>query len=273
MPAVNRPPRSMPAMAPALFSPDGDSFVPADRARSPWSSESLHGGSVAALLARAVESSVPAGNQQVTRLTVELMRPVPVLPLQVHAEVIRPGRKVQLVEAMLWQGGNPLVRARALLVRTTEAPVPEGASASGPVVPGPDLGRETPSPRGDYEALHNVGTEIRFVRGAFAQPGPATVWIRLRQPVVAGEEPSPLQRVAAAADFGNGVSAALDFTRWTFVNPDLTIYLNRLPVGEWVCLEARTDVEGHGVGMAHSRLHDEVGPVGRSLQSLLLEPL
>jgi hypothetical protein len=159
------------------------------------------------------------------------------------------------------------------LLRTTDAPVPEGAAATGPVVPGPDRGRETPFPRGDYEALHNAGTEIRFVKGKFAEPGPATVWIRLRQPVVAGEQPSALQRVAAAADFGNGVSAVLDFTRWVFINPDLTIYLNRHPVGEWVCLDARTDVDGHGVGMAHSRLHDELGPIGRSAQSLLLEPL
>jgi Thioesterase-like superfamily len=260
-------------MAPALFSPDGDTYVPAALARSPWSSETLHGGSVAALLARAVEACGPTDGQQVTRLTVELMRPVPVVPLRVHADVIRPGRKVQLVEASVRDGEDVLVRARALILRTTDAPVPAGAVASGPVVPGPEHGRETPSPRGDYEALHNAGTEIRFVRGVFSEPGPATVWIRLRHPVVAGEEPSPLQRVAAAADFGNGVSAVLDFTRWVFVNPDLTIYLNRLPVGEWVCLEAHTDVEGHGVGMAHSRLHDELGPIGRSLQSLLLEAL
>jgi hypothetical protein len=260
-------------MSPALFSPDGDAFIPADLARSPWSAETLHGGSVAALLARSVEACSPTDGRQVTRLTVELMRPVPLVPLRVRAEVIRPGRKVQLVEASLWDGEAILATARALLLRTTDAPVPEGASASGPVVPGPENGRETPFPRGDYEALHNAGTEIRFVRGVFNEPGPATVWIRLRHPVVAGEQPSPLQRVAAAADFGNGVSAVLDFTRWVFVNPDLTVYLNRLPVGEWVCLEARTDVEGNGVGMAHSRLHDQLGSIGRSVQSLLLEPL
>ena len=261
------------SMASALFSPDDDTFVPADLARSPWSSEALHGGSVAALLARAVEAGSPGGERQVTRLTVELLRPVPVAPLRIRAEVVRPGRKVQLVEASVWDGDTNVAQARALFLRTTDAPVPEGAATSGPLVPGPDRGRETPFPRGDYEALHNAGTEIRFVRGVFNEPGPATVWIRLRHPVVAGEQPSPLQRVAAAADFGNGVSAVLDFTRWVFVNPDLTIYVNRLPVGEWVCLEARTDVEGHGVGMAHSRLHDELGPIGRSAQSLLLEPL
>jgi hypothetical protein len=260
-------------MATALFSPDGDTFLPTALARSPWSAETLHGGSVAALLARAVEACSPSGDAQVTRLTVELMRPVPVTPLRVRAEVVRPGRKVRLVEASLWSGDANLAQARALSLRTTDAPVPEGAAAAGPVVPGPDRGRETPFPRGDYEALHNAGTEIRFVKGKFAEPGPATVWIRLRQPVVAGEQPSALQRVAAAADFGNGVSAVLDFTRWVFINPDLTIYLNRHPVGEWVCLDARTDVDGHGVGMAHSRLHDELGPIGRSAQSLLLEPL
>ncbi len=128
-------------MAGALFSIDGDAFLPAALARSPWSSETLHGGSVTALLARAVEMRSPTGDRQVTRLTVELMRPVPVRPLRVQAEVVRPGRKVQLVEASLWDNDSMLAQARALFLRTTDAPVPEGAAASGLGVPGPDGGR------------------------------------------------------------------------------------------------------------------------------------
>ena len=113
---------------------------------------------------------------------------------------------------------------------------------------------------------------MRFVRGSFAEPGPATAWIRLRVPLVAGEATSALSRVAAAADFGNGVSWVL--TRedgYRFINPDLTIYLHRHPAGEWVALEATTSPDPHGVGLAESRLYDERGPIGRSVQSLLIE--
>jgi hypothetical protein len=123
----------------------------------------------------------------------------------------------------------------------------------------------------DYDAFHNCGVEHRFVDGSFDEPGPATDWIRLRVPVVPGETPSGLQRVAAAADFGNGISRFVDFEKLLFINPDLTIYLHRDAVGEWVCLDASTTLEPNGTGLAHSQLFDEQGVLGRSLQSLLVD--
>jgi hypothetical protein len=121
-------------------------------------------------------------------------------------------------------------------------------------------------------AFHSDAVEHRFVAGGFDRPGPSTDWIRLRVPLVAGEPLSPLARVVAVADFGNGISWVLSRNDgYRFINPDLTVYLHRLPAGEWVCLEAATAVEAHGIGLAESRLWDEHGPIGRALQSLLLE--
>jgi hypothetical protein len=121
-------------------------------------------------------------------------------------------------------------------------------------------------------AFHAHAVDHRFVAGGFDRPGPATDWIRLRVPVVAGEPPSPLMRVAAAADFGNGVSWLVSpGDGWLSINPDLTIHLHREPAGEWVCLEAVTALGATGVGMAESRLWDEHGPIGRAVQSLLVE--
>jgi hypothetical protein len=115
--------------------------------------------------------------------------------------------------------------------------------------------------------------EIVTVAGAISRPGPATVWFRLRVPLIDGEEPSPLQRVAAAADFGNGVSSVVDWEAgWLFINPDLTVYLHRPPAGEWVCLQARTTVEAAGLGLAESTVFDRAGPVARGLQSLFIAP-
>src|SRR5947199_377466 len=116
------------------------------------------------------------------------------------------------------------------------------------------------------------GMQVARLTVELLRPVPATDWIRLRVPLVVGERTSPLSRVAAAADFGNGVSWVLPRAHgYRFINPDLTIYLHRLPIGEWVCLEALTTVEPHGIGLAESRLWDERGPLGRVLQSLLLE--
>ncbi len=110
---------------------------------------------------------------------------------------------------------------------------------------------------------------MRLVGGNPDALGPATAWIRLRVPVVAGRDPSPLQRVAAVADFGNGISSWLDPDTHTYINPDLTISVFRPAVGEWICLDART-WGGGGVGMAESSLYDRDGRIGRAVQMLLL---
>jgi acyl-coenzyme A thioesterase PaaI-like protein len=266
----------------ALFVTSAAHVTPTDLARGPWSPDALHGGPVGALVARAVEGVVPDEPMVVTRLTIELLRPVPVAPLTVSATVSRPGRKVQLVDVRIESDGRDVVWGRALRVRTLAGP--EAAAlpdpqAQGPVPgagdgapPGPHEGHAFPPPLDRYRAFHNAGAEMRYVAGEFDGRGPASVWTRLTVPVVSGEEPTSLQRVAAAGDFGNGVSSELDFTRYVFINPDLTIYLHRPAVGEWVCLDAATRLGVPGTGVAQSLLYDVRGPVGRALQGLVVEP-
>jgi hypothetical protein len=260
--------------ADALFLPDGDRLVPTALCRGPWNPDAQHGGPPAALLARAVERFEDGGTMAVARMTVELLRPVPLAPLAVACTFARPGRKVQLVAASLAAGDVEVARATALRIRRAELPVPAEASRDPAPPPGPERGSFTPPPWGDLArpAFHSDAVEHRFVAGSMGEPGPATDWIRLRVPLVAGEPTSPVARVAAAADFGNGISWVLTRTAgWQFINPDLTIYLHRTPVGEWICLEAVTWAGDEGIGLAESRLRDEKGVVGRSLQSLLLE--
>ena len=99
------------------------------------------------------------------------------------------------------------------------------------------------------------------------------MWIRLAVPIVAGEEPTPFQRVAAASDFGNGVAAAFDRARYSCINPDLTVTLHRLPSTQWVGLDSATYPERTGFGMAESVLNDERGRIGRAVQTVLIEEL
>ncbi len=109
--------------------------------------------------------------------------------------------------------------------------------------------------------------ETRAAHGTLFE-GPCAIWFRLRHPLLPGELPSPWQRVAVAADSGNGISAVLDLERYSFVNSDLTIHLLRRPLGEWIALDARTWLGAGGSGIAESALYDEEGLVGRAVQSL-----
>ena len=250
-----------------LFVPAGtDTWLPTDLARGPWDPNALHGGPSAALLARELEPLLAP--LQPARLTVELLRPVPVAPLRVTARLTRDGRKVRLAEARIEHEDTLVASATALAIRTKSLTVPEQATHR---PPGPDEGVEPDRSLDPYHAFHNSGVEHSFVRGEFGVPGPATDWLRLRMPLVPDEDPSPLQRVAAVADFGNGISGLDVMNDLLFINPDLTIHLSRLPVGEWVCLDAFSRYEPTGIGIAVTDLHDESGPIGRSIQSLLLD--
>jgi hypothetical protein len=256
-------------MADSLFVPAArGAWLPTDYARGPWTPEALHGGPTAALLARALEPLLDP--LLPVRLTIELMRPVPVAPLIIDAEVTRPGKKVRLAGARMLHDGTIVATATALAIRTEPVDVPVQPTPATPLPP--NEGVDGHSAIEGYDAFHNCGVEHRFVAGSFVDPGPATDWIRLQVPVVPDEMPTGLQRVAAAADFGNGVSRVTAFEELTFINPDLTIYVEREAVGEWICLDATSRLHDNGVGLAESMLYDELGCIGRAVQSLLVAP-
>jgi Acyl-CoA thioesterase C-terminal domain/Acyl-CoA thioesterase N-terminal domain len=251
----------------------GGRFVASELARGPWDAGAQHGGAPAALLMREFERLPGEPGLQIARVTYELLRPVPLGALSVDAEVVRPGRRVRRLEgAITTPDGTELVRARALQVRAADG----RANGVDPPPPGPDRGEER-APGGEgfeppYSPMFTPDAiEVRFVSGVFGH-GPATAWFRLRVPLVAGEEPTPLQSLAAAGDFGNGISAILDWSKYMFINPDLTLYIERPPAGEWICLDARTRIVPDGVGSAESILYDQRGRVGRAMQALLVAP-
>ena len=203
-------------------------------------------------------------------MTIEILRPVPIAPLAVAVRLLRPGRAVELVEAELSEAGDEqraIARAAAWRLRPQDG-VPE--VAPDPPPPGPERGREVPFFPTGQEVGYHTAMDYAFVEGAFLEPGPALVWMRMRQPLVDGEPPSPLVRVLAAADSGNGVSAVLDYHRFVFINTDLTVHLVREPAGEWVCLDSVTRIGPDGVGLADSALSDERGRLGRATQTLLV---
>jgi hypothetical protein len=235
-------------------------------ARGPWDPGAQHGGGPAALLMREFERLDDGrADLAVGRVTYELLRPVPLGSLRMSASLVRPGRRVQLLEGSIWgPDGVEVVRARALKV--ARAGVSAGPAER--LSPGPDGGQVVDFPFSGGPLFPVDAMEIRFVAGSFTEPGPSRSWFRLRVPLVSGEEPSGYQRLAAAADFPNGIATELDWGRWVFINPDLTIHIEREPVGEWIGLDAVMRVAANGCGQSEAVLFDELGRVGRSLQTL-----
>ncbi|MEX2108834.1 MAG: thioesterase family protein [Solirubrobacterales bacterium] len=256
-------------MASAFYACDGDRYLATELTRGPWDPGAQHAGPPAALVGREIERLEDADEFQVGRVTFEIMRSIPIGPLSVEAKVIRPGRSVQLIEASLVNDDGELMRARAWRIRRGEVDLPDALTEPSPP-PGPEQGST-----GDFfptgqEVGYHTAMEWRSVSGGFLDPGPATVWMRMRCPLVEGEDPTPLQRTLVAADVGNGISAVLDWQKFLFINVDLTVHLERMPDGEWVCVDAVTLPQRNGVGTAESVLFDERGRIGRAAQTLLI---
>ena len=253
----------------AFYVSDGGDFVSSELTRGPWDPDAQHAGPPAALLGRELERLDERRRVAAREDHVRDPAPGPDRAAADQAEIVRPGRSVQHLSASLFAGGEELVRASAWRIARRPVELPADLPHGEPP-PGPAEASEEAFFATGHDVGYHTGMEYRFVSGRFLEPGPATVWMRMRHPLVSGEEPSPLQRVLIAADSGNGVSAALDWSRFLFINVDLSVHLHRMPTGEWVCLDAITIPEPTGVGLADTALHDERGPIGRALQTLLV---
>jgi hypothetical protein len=242
----------------------GNAFEPTELTRGPWDPKAQHGGPVAALVAGELER-VGEG-RPFARIALHLMKPVPLIPLTMSTEVVREGRRVRRMRTDLMAGDEHVCMAYAVQIQGDPEPVPEVRLCGG-IEQGPETGTPPPNFTG-YRMFAGDGIEVSFVKGALTEPGPATAWFRLRVPVVEGEEIRPLQRAMAAADFGNGISSAVRWDQFTFVNPELTVFMLREPEGDWIGNDAVTAIDPGGIGLADATLHDAHGPFARALQSL-----
>ena len=272
-------------MTDPIFHRVGNRFVPTELARSPWGAGLLHGGPPAGLLARAIELARPESELQVARLTVDLFRPVPKQPLEVTTRIVRQGKRIAVIDASLLADGVEVCQASALLLRPSEIDLPEAHLPPSLLHPRPHTLETT-----GMSGLMNPESAIpRSIRAADVQPGGgfhttievkrvsgmpgtgrATAWIRIPVPFVEGEETTPLVRMAATSDFGNALGHINSSAEAGFINADITLYLYRMPEGEWICLETASSGQPHGLGLVESVVHDENGPVGRVDQALIV---
>lgn len=249
-------------------------YVIGPSARGPWDEGSAHGGAPAALLARAVERRAGEG-QRINSLSYTFLGPVPIGEVEVRTRVVKPGSRLQVVHAELNAGGRTAMELQAVVLRRGDVPLPPGVGDPWPELPPPEGIAPTASwflPE-DATAFHPTAMEIRVVGGTLDEPAPKgrTAWLRLRVPVLGGDVPSPAQRAAAAADFGNGLSAPVTFADYLFVNCDLHVALHRDPAGEWIGVRSRTELHRAGTGLTTSELHDAAGRFGTATQTLFVE--
>jgi hypothetical protein len=251
----------------AFFEPLGDGrYRATERTSGPWDPRHQHAGPPSALLTGLLERTAPREDMVLARVTVEILGAVPITEVSVSTAVERPGRSVELLSGELSADGRVVLRARAWRVLGS----PVGTEAEAPVAL-PEVADPPPPELGESFGYANA-VEWRWASGGWSQRGPATVWTRMRVPVVAGEEPTPRQRVMVVADSGNGASNVLDWARFMFINTELTVHFLREPAGDWVLLDARTQIAEGGAGLAMSVLSDPTGPVARGAQALLVAP-
>lgn len=253
----------------AVFRITGDVAETRPHAAGPWSPDMQHGSPSAALVTWAAEQIPTPRPMRIARVTIDLMRPVPLAPLTIARNLLREGRKIQLSEISLRANGVEVVRGTVLKVRSEGVTLPDGAMPSPLDLPGPDAGVREETSRMINPFIR--GMSIASVRGRLMGRGPAAIWYRSDRPMIEGEATSPAMRAVIASDFSNATSPLLDFRQWLFLNADLTVSMARDPVGEWVLLNGETIIGPDGRGVATARLADEQGYFGRSIQNLVIE--
>jgi hypothetical protein len=239
-----------------LFVPDGDRFVPTHYCQGPHDPGAQFGGAPAALIATLVDTTPSLVPMQISRLTTDLMRPVPLTPLTPEVHVIREGKKIQVVVVSLYADGVEVTRATALRIRRTvvEAEgLPDGRWANPlPTEPRPvEEDFVQPDPPGSRLAMEYL---FEGSGGYYSHPG----WMRLRVDVIAGERPRPVARLAYCADTASGVGHERAVAV-SWINADVAINVVREPVGEWLSIDGRGWLGHTGSGQVQATISDTEG--------------
>ena len=225
----------------------------------------LHGGAPAGLIVRVLEDLPAPAPMRLTRLTLDLQRPVPVGDLDIATRVTREGRNIQTVEVTLSAGGKEVVRASALKIREAALDIPASAALPAAQLGVPETATGFGRPVGFNETV-----DMREDLAAKPDWAARAVWTRIERPFFEDRETTPLMRAAAAGDYCNGFGSSLEFEEWTYINADLTLHFARAPVGEWIRLAATSWISPDGRGLAFGELADTQGVFGRATQSLVI---
>lgn len=253
----------------AIYRVDGNNVTTGPDAAGPWDRRMQHGSAPSSLATWAAERIPTPVPMDIARVTIDLMRPVPVAPLTIATEVLREGRKIQLCGIKLLADGVQVVGATVLKMKRQVLTLPDGLEELPVTLPPPEdsLVEDGHAATSPFVRL----VSMRAAHGRFGQAGAGAIWFRVDQSLIEGEAVSQAMRTLVAADFSNATASTLDFREWTYINADLTVSFARQPVGEWILLDGESWIGRGGTGLAMSRLADRQGYFGRAVQSLVIE--
>jgi len=240
-----------------FFTRDGARLIPNLCARGPWTAGSLHGRVVIGLLAAEIERQHGDPAYMPARLTVDLYKSPTMAPLEVVTRVIRDGHRIKVVDAEMFSEGQSAGRASCQFLRRTANPPGEVWSSPEWDAPRPQA---IPDP-GDIPATMNGMWSLRPISGTIGVYGQRRTWMREVRALVGGEPLTPFARVAVGADYASPLANAGD-QGLGYINSDLTLYLHRLPAGEFVGYQSIAHGATDGVAVGHCDLYDENGRIG-----------
>ena len=254
---------------PAIYRVDGNSVVTSPDAAGPWDRRMQHGSAPAALVTWAAERIPTPVPMNIARVTIDLMRPVPVAPLTIETEVLREGRKIQLCEVKLLADGVQVVGATVLKIKQQSLTLPDDVKELPVTLPSPEdsLVEDGHGATSPFAGM----VSMRAARGRFGQAGAGAIWFRARPSAGRG-------RGGLAGDARRGRRRFLQRHRLDARLPHLDLHQRRphvsfarQPVGEWILLDGESWIGPDGAGLAMSRLADRQGYFGRAVQSLVIE--
>jgi len=253
----------------AIYRVDGNDVITSPHAAGPWDPRMQHGSAPASLVTWAAERLPTPVPMAIARVTIDLMRPVPLAPLTIETEILREGRKIQLSSVKLRADGALVVGATVLKVRSQALTLPDEIKELPVELPSPEESLVEDGHAASSPFVRSVS--MRAARGRFGQAGAGAIWFRVDKPLIEGSAVSQAMRAVVAADFSNGTASTLDFRQWTYINADLSVSFARQPVGDWILLDGDSWIGPDGMGLAMSRLADRQGYFGRAVQSLVIE--
>jgi hypothetical protein len=254
----------------ALFHRDGDVFVPTEYTQGPWDPGAQFGGAPAALLATLVEQAPTLVRMQIARLTVDLLRPVPLTPLRADVRIVREGKRIQVVAASLLAGDQEVVRSTALRIRLSdlgERQIPDGRSPC-PLPDTPRPSEDDPFPINPPGSRRAVEYLFEGVGGHFRYP----TWVRLGVAVLGGEPVSPVARLLYTADLASGIGQPNGLPV-RGINADVAVNVLRYPEGEWLCLDGDGWMSPAGIGQVQASLWDTSGIAATVSMARLVDPI
>jgi len=250
---------------------DEHRYKPTSHASGAWHADEQHFSPLGGLIVHAIDrhlATKPNDGLALARISFDILGRLALDECEIRVETIRPGRTIELIEAVVLIADRPVVRARAWRLSSSDTTSVAGG-ADGKLTPPEAL---TPWPMASvWPGGYIASLDVRPL--APPQPGRTTAWISTPLSLVAGQSTSALASYIALVDTANGIAVRQPPTAWMFPNVDLTIHLHRQPEGRWTGLDTTVTFGPTGQGITSTVLHDETGPVGHAQQILTVRPL